>query len=174
MTTVTVVRHVPEPVIGVVSTTGNHAVDAFEQALDWLETTGTVVERIDPGDAPEGLAHMPEIRDLLAREGTASLPVIVVNDSIASRGVMLDRSHLAHLVGLSQHALPGAFVRHLAAIAASAAVGDDARVRTESAHARALGIAETDIATAAEVGACAGGDQAPDTAARGFTPRRGR
>ena len=136
MTTVTVVRHVPEPVIGVVSTTGNHAVDAFEQALDWLETTGTVVERIDPGDAPEGLAHMPEIRDLLAREGTASLPVIVVNDSIASRGVMLDRSHLAHLVGLSQHALPGAFVRHLAAIAASAAVGDDARVRTESAHAR--------------------------------------
>lgn len=152
MTTVTVVRHVPPPVIGVVTTKADHAADPFEQALDWLETTGTIVERIDPANGPDVLAHMPEVRDLLAKEGTASLPVIVVNDSIVSRGVMLDRSHLAHLVGQSQHALPGASVRHLAAIAASAAVGDDAGVRLEIAHARSLGIAEADITTAAEVG----------------------
>lgn len=152
MTIVTVVRRVPPPIFGVVGLVQDRSVEAFEQTLDWLETTGTVVDRIDPVQDPEALARVPEGCALLAKEGTPCLPLVLVNDSVVSRGTTPDRAMLVRLVGLSRHALAGAIVQQLAAVAAAAAMGDDAQIRTDSARARAIGIAEADIAMAADVG----------------------
>jgi hypothetical protein len=40
MTTVTVFRHPPPPVIGVCGVVLDRASETFEQSLDWLEATG--------------------------------------------------------------------------------------------------------------------------------------
>jgi hypothetical protein len=59
MTTVTVFRHPPPPVIGVCGVVFDRAFEAFEQNLDWLEATGVLGERIDPHEEPEEAARPP-------------------------------------------------------------------------------------------------------------------
>ena len=44
----TVFRHVPRPIIGMIGVVHDHGFSAFEASLDWLETTGALVERLDP------------------------------------------------------------------------------------------------------------------------------
>jgi len=46
MTTVTVFRHPPPPVIGVCGVVFDRAFEAFDQNLDWLEAIGILVEGI--------------------------------------------------------------------------------------------------------------------------------
>jgi len=99
MTTVTVLRHSPPPVIGVCGVVFDRAFEAFEQNLDWLETTGIFVERIDPLEQPEEAARFDAVRDLLEREGHRCLPLILVDGALVSSGVRPTRSRLARLVG---------------------------------------------------------------------------
>jgi len=47
MTFVTVVRHVPRPIIGMIGTLHDPEFERFEANLDWLETTGVLVEQFD-------------------------------------------------------------------------------------------------------------------------------
>jgi hypothetical protein len=42
---VTVFRHVKRPIVGMTIVAGDPAFEALEANLDWLETTGTLVER---------------------------------------------------------------------------------------------------------------------------------
>jgi hypothetical protein len=102
MTTVTVFRHPPPPVIGVCGAVFDRAFEAFDQSLDWLETTGILVERIDPLEQPEEAARFDAVRDLLEREGQRSLPLILVDGALVSSGVRPTRSQLARLVGRSR------------------------------------------------------------------------
>ena len=102
MTTVTVLRHSPPPLIGVCGVVFDRAFEAFEQNLDWLETTGILVERIDPLEQPEEAARFDAVRDSLARGGDRCLPLILVDDLIVSSGIRPTRSHLARLVGRSR------------------------------------------------------------------------
>ena len=52
MTTVTVFRHAPPPLIGVCGVVPDRVSEAFEQELDWLEASGLLVERFDPYGQP--------------------------------------------------------------------------------------------------------------------------
>jgi hypothetical protein len=104
MTTVTVFRHPPPPVIGVCGVVFDRAFEASEQNLDWLETTGILVERIDPWAQPEHAARFDAVRDSLARDGHRCLPLIVVDGVLVSSRVRPTRSQLARLVGRSRQA----------------------------------------------------------------------
>jgi hypothetical protein len=99
MTTVTVFRHPPAPVIGICGVVFDRAFEAFEQKLDWLEAIGIIVERIDPQEQPEEAVRFEAARDVLAREGHRCLPLILVDGVLVSSGVHPTRSQLARLVG---------------------------------------------------------------------------
>ena len=99
MTYVTVFRHIPPPIIGMVGTRYHPQFRQFESTLDWLETTGVLVERFDPAIAATEIACRPAVQPLLSEPGGRCLPLILVNDEIASQGVYPSRAQLARLVG---------------------------------------------------------------------------
>jgi hypothetical protein len=152
MAAVIVVRRVPPPIIGVIGQVPAASFDTFEETLDWLEATGTPVERVDASEATEALARLPGARELLEREGAACLPIILVNDLVVSHARMPSRAELAHLVALSAPRFTGAVIQHMAAVAAAAALGDEEQLRAEVARARALGVPDSDIALASDTG----------------------
>jgi hypothetical protein len=99
MTTVTVFRHAPPPLVGVCGVVPDHASEAFEQNLDWLEAIGFLVERFDPHRQPGAAAHFQSVAEPLAQEGDRCLPLILVDGAIVSSGVYPTRTQLARLVG---------------------------------------------------------------------------
>ncbi len=102
MTTVTVFRRVPQPIIGVCGFVPDRAFDAFEESLDWLESTGILVERFDPASQPSEVAPFDDVVKRLAREGERCLPIILVDGEVASAAVRPTRSQLARIVGQSR------------------------------------------------------------------------
>ena len=102
MTFVTVLRHVPRPITGMIGVLYDRAFEAFEASLDWLETTGVLVERFDPTIAPGEVARRPVVQQLLSANGDSCLPLILVNESVVSRGTYLSRAQLARAVGQGQ------------------------------------------------------------------------
>jgi hypothetical protein len=106
MTLVTVFRHVPPPIIGMVGVIHDRAFEAFEERLDWLEGIGLLVERFDPGTALAEVASRASVRELLSTEGDRCLPLILVNDAVVSRGVYPSRTQLARAVGQARGGVP--------------------------------------------------------------------
>jgi len=102
MTIVTVFRDEPPPIIGVMGTVMDASFEAFERTLDWLETTGILVERFDPKREPGEAARFESVVGALARDGRHCLPLILVDGAIVSLGVRPGRARLARLVGRSR------------------------------------------------------------------------
>lgn len=102
MTNITVFRHVPKPIIGMVSVVNDRRFALLEESLDWLETTGLLVERFDPSVEPHEVAKRPAARDLLSKSDDC-LPLVLVNDLVALQGVYPSRTQLAHAVGTQRH-----------------------------------------------------------------------
>ncbi len=100
MTTVTVFRRVPPPIIGVCGVVPDRGFEAFEATLDWLETTGVLVERFDPEGAPAEAAVFDAALRASPREDVR-LPLVLVDGVVVSAGRSLTRAELARLVGLS-------------------------------------------------------------------------
>ena len=99
MNFVTVFRHVPPPIIGMIGVLHDRNFEASEANLDWLETTGVLVERIDPAAAPGEVATRPVVQQLLSAEGDVSLPIVLLDNAVVSRGRTLSRTQLARAVG---------------------------------------------------------------------------
>ena len=146
MVTVTVVRHIPTPIVGVIGPVPDRASAVLEEALDWLETTGVLVERVDPtAQAPsDGGRSVP---------ASMPLPVVFVNGRSRVRRTVLTRHELAHLVAQATTTLPDGLVRAVAAVGAAAAVGDADAIETAVREARASGLADELISTALRTGA---------------------
>src|SRR5688572_24984765 len=123
MTLVTIFRKVPPSIIGMVGVLPERRFEAFEKELDWLETTGVLVERRDPRDhaEPEETARRAA-EQLLAREGDSCLPLIVIDGLVVSRGVYPTRAQLARLVGRGRREVRREVASQLAAIGAAAAL----------------------------------------------------
>lgn len=153
MAIVTVVRHVPQPVIGVIGTHYDPAFETFEADLDWLESTGMLVERFDPTTAADEVAARPVVQQAFSAEGDRCLPLILVGDAVVARGAYPSRAQLARAVGRGPHEEHPDVVRQLATLGAVAAIGADEEVQSEAAHARALGIGEEAVRLATEAGA---------------------
>lgn len=98
MACVTAFRHVPEPIIGMMSGIKDRRFNVLEESLDWLETTGLLVERFDPAVTPEEVAKRPAARQLLLKDESC-LPLILVDEVVALKGAYPTRAQLAHAVG---------------------------------------------------------------------------
>ena len=99
MTTVTVFRNAPPPLIGVCGVVPDRVFEAFEKELGWLEANGLLVERIDPDRQPAEAARFQGVTDALAKEGSRCLPLILVDGVIVSSGVHPTHTQLARVVG---------------------------------------------------------------------------
>ena len=102
MTFVIVFRRVPKPITGMIGILYDPEFERFEAKLDWVETTGVLVEQFDPSTAQSEVAKRPAVQQILADEGERSLPLILVNESVVSRGRYLSRAQLARAVGQGQ------------------------------------------------------------------------
>jgi hypothetical protein len=102
MTFVTVFRREPKPITGMIGVPYDPDFETFEAHLDWLETTGVLVEQFDPATAQDEVAKRPAVQQVLSDEGERSLPLILVNESIVSKGRYLSRAQLARAVGQGQ------------------------------------------------------------------------
>lgn len=102
MTFVTVFRRVPKPITGMIGVLYDPAFERFQANLDWLETTGVLVEQFDPSTAPTEVGKRPAVQQILSAEGDGCLPLILVNESVVSRGRYLSRAQLARAVGQGQ------------------------------------------------------------------------
>jgi hypothetical protein len=102
MTFVTVFRRVPRPITGMIGILQDPDFERFEAHLDWLETTGILVERFDPSSAQKEVARRPAVQQILSAAGDRCLPLILVNESVVSRGTYLSRAQLARAVGQGQ------------------------------------------------------------------------
>src|SRR5690606_2032448 len=96
---VTAFRRIPRPITGMIGILQDPDFERFEASLDWLETTGLLVEQFDPSSAHEEVAKRPAVQQILPTEGDRCLPLIQVNDSVVSRGRYLSRAQLARAVG---------------------------------------------------------------------------
>ena len=102
MTHVTAFRSVPTPIIGMVTVINDRRFTLLEESLDWLETTGTTVERFDPASAPDEVARRPVVKQLLAN-GQTFLPLILVDDLVVLGGEYPSRARLARVIGSARH-----------------------------------------------------------------------
>lgn len=102
MTFVTVFRRVPRPITGMIGILQDPDFEMFEANLDWLETTGVLVEQFDPSTAHAEVAKRPAVQQIWSAEGDRCLPLILVNESLVSRGRYLSRAQLARAVGPGQ------------------------------------------------------------------------
>ena len=102
MTFVTVFRHVPRPITGMIGILQDPDFERFEANLDWLETTGVLVEQFDPSMAQGEVVKHPTAQQIWAAEGDRCLPLILVNESVVSRGTYPSRAQLARAVGQGQ------------------------------------------------------------------------
>lgn len=150
---VTVFRQVKRPVVRMTIVAGDPAFEALEANLDWLETTGTLVERFDPRTAPAEMDTRPAVQHLLSLKGSKALPLILVDGAIVSEGVYPTRTQLARAVGRGRIRVRRALVCQLAALGAAAAMGTDDEVRAEAGRARELGLTDEMVRLASEAGA---------------------
>ena len=78
----------------------------FSADLQWLQRQGVQVQRINPAQQPTIFAANELVREELKKHGNDCLPVIVVNDSVVSRGVFPSRFQLAGWTGITIGPLP--------------------------------------------------------------------
>ena len=102
MTFVTVFRRIPRPITGMIGILQDPDFERFEANLDWLETTGVLVEQFDPATAQEQVTKRPAVQQIVSAEGDRCLPLILVNESVVSRGRYLSRAQLVRAVGQGQ------------------------------------------------------------------------
>ena len=89
----------PKPITGMIGILYDAEFEKFEANLDWLETTGVLVEQFDPSTARDEVTKRPAVRQILSDDGEQALPVILVNEAVVSRGRYLSRAQLARAVG---------------------------------------------------------------------------
>jgi hypothetical protein len=147
-----VVRVVPQPIVGTCGEVRDRQFETFEADLDWLEVSGVKVTRVDPTTRPDALSAAPDADRAWKEERRAALPMIVIDGHVASRGALLSRSQLAHVVGQHRRVHSVEMVRHVAALGATAAVGTDEDLVLELKRARELHIDDDDIEVAVEAG----------------------
>jgi hypothetical protein len=102
MDTITVIRHVPPPIIGMCGVSLDRATATLENDLDWLEALGVLVERLDPDVDSAEISRHGAVESLQRTQGRDCLPLVLVDEAVVSRGQYPTRTMLAHLAGLAR------------------------------------------------------------------------
>lgn len=71
----------------------------FAADLEWLQKQGVKVERFDAAANPAAFAETPAVKDALAR-GEAVLPLVLLDERVATEGKYPSRETLAALAGV--------------------------------------------------------------------------
>jgi hypothetical protein len=82
------------------------ALVTFSADLQWLESQGVQVQRVNPAHQPALFAANELVRQELQINGSECLPVIVVDKTVVSRGVTPNRQQLATWMGITVNELP--------------------------------------------------------------------
>ena len=77
------------------------ALPRFAADLEWLKSKGISVERYNLAQDTAAFAGNPVVKATLNRQGTESLPLILVEGKIVAQGVYPTRAQLAELAGIS-------------------------------------------------------------------------
>jgi len=72
----------------------------FAGDLEWLKTKGVSVQRINLAQEPERFVENSIVKEILTRSGEDELPVILVDEKLASLGQFPDRHALVTMAGL--------------------------------------------------------------------------
>ncbi len=72
----------------------------FAGDLEWLKTKGVSVQRYNLAQEPIRFAENSIVKDILIRSGEDDLPVILVDEKLASKGQFPDRHALIEMAGL--------------------------------------------------------------------------
>ena len=72
----------------------------FAADLQWLAKEGVTVERFNLAQEPAAFAERAAVRDALAQRGTECLPIVMVDERIASEGTYPSRETLAAIAGI--------------------------------------------------------------------------
>lgn len=80
------------------------ALVAFAADLAWLASKGVAVERINPAQEPQRFAADATVRAALHEHGNDSLPLVLVDGAVVSRGRMPSRAELAGWTGVAVEA----------------------------------------------------------------------
>lgn len=86
---------------GVCGPTIDPVLARFSADLDWLSSQGIAVERYNLSQAPAAFVAAPVVQAALAADGTACLPMILVNGEVRSQGKYPVRFTLAKWAGLA-------------------------------------------------------------------------
>ena len=151
MAPIVAVRHLPAPFPGVCGLVVDQRYEALEHALDWVEVHGTEVDRIDPETDSDALRGVPEAQALWNSHGAAALPMVLVDGHVMSRGRFPSPHDLAHALAHRRTSLDPHLLNHLAALAASVAVGAPTSVARAREAGRAAGLNDDDLDTIVRV-----------------------
>ncbi|HOL94603.1 MAG TPA: arsenite efflux transporter metallochaperone ArsD [bacterium] len=72
----------------------------FSHDLDWLQRQGVEVERFNLSSHPAAYARNEVVREALSKEGSACLPLILMDGTIVSRGAYPSRSDMMAFTGI--------------------------------------------------------------------------
>ena len=75
---------------------------AFAADVDWLTAQGATVVRHNLSQDPQPFVSNPRVLDLMRREGTSCLPIMLVNGEELGHGAYPRREQLARAAGLEQ------------------------------------------------------------------------
>jgi len=73
----------------------------FAADLDWLQSAGIEVKRINLSQEPALFAENEQVKSILQDSGVEGLPVILADDELQSSGLYPDRVKLAQMVGVT-------------------------------------------------------------------------
>lgn len=119
----------------------------FASDLEWLAGEGVRVQRFNLAQEPQAFVMSPVVKAALEQAGNDCLPLIVVNDQIASRGVYPSRDQMAGFAGLgtSQASIYSESVAELVAIGAAIAANCEPCFKYHHQQAKKLGVSREDM-----------------------------
>ena len=74
----------------------------FANDLSWLKEQGVTIERFNLSQQPSAFAQNEKVRALLTSEGNGCLPMILVDENVAMKGVYPTRKQLIKLLELEE------------------------------------------------------------------------
>jgi hypothetical protein len=78
----------------------------FAADLDWLKSKGVEVERFNLAQQLAAFSETPKVKQALNRQGTKSLPMILVDGELKSSGGYPSRADLARFVAVEFEPTP--------------------------------------------------------------------
>jgi AhpD family alkylhydroperoxidase len=119
---------------------------AFTADVDWLKSSGVMVERVNLAQQPQAFAEHAAILQLLQAQGEKALPAILVDGEMKATGRYPSRDELARWTGLAPEiSVFTEQVAELVAIGAAIASNCEPCFRFHYDKARKLGVADTDV-----------------------------